>query len=170
MKKESILLPLAFLVGVANGQMPPPMVPVDDVSKLANPANRTIEKDQRIKNLVPEKTPSGMTVYQEAPQKPQNVQPVAPLPPRQPETVNLPKEQMKNLADSCFEVFRKSFFDPYSVIREGERLIKMPDGGTAIVLELNAKNRMGAYVGIKQFYCLRTPSGEIKVGQGELPQ
>lgn len=164
-----IVFGLILLAGPAFGQMPPPMVPVDDVSKLANPANRTIEKDHRTKNLVPEKTPSGMTVYREAPDKPQSSKPVAPALARPPETINLPKEQMKVLADSCFELFRKSFFDPYSVVREGERAIKMPDGGTAVVLELNAKNRMGAYVGIKQFYCLQTPSGEIRVGQGDLP-
>lgn len=161
---------LLLMSAPAFAQTSPPMVPVDDVSKLANPANRTIEKDHKIKNLVPERTPSGMTVYREAPLKPQNAQPVAPRPTGLPETVYLPEEKMKVLADSCFEVFRKSFFDPYSVVREGERMVKMPDGGTAVVLELNAKNRMGGYVGIKQFYCLKTPSGEVKVGQGEPPQ
>jgi hypothetical protein len=70
MKTASILLSLALTASVASGQTPPPMVPVDDVSKLANPANRTIEKDHRIKNLVPERTPSGMTVYREAPSNP----------------------------------------------------------------------------------------------------
>ena len=43
---------------------------VEDITKLANPEHRTIEQKPTPKNLVPERTPSGMTVYTEP--KPQS--------------------------------------------------------------------------------------------------
>lgn len=66
MKIASIILAIVLLTVPAFGQTPPPLAPVDDVTQLANPANRTIQQDHRQKNLVPERTPSGMTVYREA--------------------------------------------------------------------------------------------------------
>lgn len=43
---------------------------VEDITKLANPEHRTIEQKPTPKNLAPERTPSGMTVYTEP--KPQS--------------------------------------------------------------------------------------------------
>lgn len=70
MKPTLLCLSLALVVSHAFGQMPPPLLPVDDITKLADPKNRTIEKSPLQKNLIPEKTPSGMTVYRESPAKP----------------------------------------------------------------------------------------------------
>lgn len=68
--KTRVFLLVIFVAAPALGQNPPPLMPVDDVSKLADPANRTIERNPLQKNLVSEKTPSGMTVYREVPAPP----------------------------------------------------------------------------------------------------
>lgn len=70
MKSSLLCLSLALVVSPTFGQMPPPLFPVNDVTKLANLRNRTIDKDTLQKNLNPEKTPSGMTIYQKSPTKP----------------------------------------------------------------------------------------------------
>lgn len=69
MKPTLLCLSLILVVSPAFGQG----LPVDDVTKLADPKNKTVEKSPLQKNLVPEKTPSGMTIYRELPPKPPRV-------------------------------------------------------------------------------------------------
>ena len=69
--KHWIILSLSLIAAPLYGQG----LPVDDVTQLADPNNRKIEPDHRIKNRVPEKTPSGMTVYREAPTNPTEAAP-----------------------------------------------------------------------------------------------
>jgi hypothetical protein len=48
-------------------------------------------------------------------------------------------------------------------------MFRMQDGATVVVLALNAKNRMGAYVGIKQYFCSKSVNDEMTAGVWDLP-
>jgi len=86
-----------------------------------------------------------------------------------PQLLEVSPDALKKVSDACFGMLRSSFFDPYSVVREGARMFRMQDGATVVVLALNAKNRMGAYVGIKQYFCSKSVNDEMTAGVWDLP-
>lgn len=87
--------------------------------------------------------------------------------PLSPVAVDLPDGMGEKLADICFEAHRKNFYDPYSARMDEFKTVRMPDGGIAVVVMLNGKNRFGGYVGSQPFYCRKKADGEWTGGKGE---
>lgn len=99
---------------------------VDDATKLANPAQRTIPQDHTQKNLVPEKTPSGMTVYREAPAKPPpKAQGAAPA---KQEPAPMTPEEMKQFKEAEDRGRQRA-------IAEGRQSAIVPGAGEAAISE-----------------------------------
>lgn len=96
--------------------------------------------------------------YTEAPKVPPPAYSRRPVPAvaRDPTPIDLPPEKSQALGEVCFGVVKKvfKFFDPYSAKLDEQRLLRMPNQNLAIVIEVNAKNRFGAYIGAQPFYCI----------------
>lgn len=69
------------------------------------------------------------------------------------------KEQLKN---RCFEALKNGlgFFDPESVRIEGPAGHTFEGGKPEVLLNLNAKNRYGGYVGAKYYHCIFSIDGQ----------
>lgn len=160
MKALFLLLAVA-LMSPAMGQFIG--TPVDDVTRIANPGNRAIEPPKPDAGVVVHMAPSG-AVMSRTPRTAERVgtdeRPLSPMP------VDLPDGLGEQFANYCFEGLRKSFYDPYSARMDDWHTLRMPDGGVAVVVKLNGKNRFGGYVGAKPYHCWRTATKEIKVGEG----
>jgi len=137
--KTTLILIALLITGPAWGQF---WKPADDVT-----------------TAVGTPTPGGpVKSYTEAPKVPPPTYSRRPVPAvaRDPTPIDLPPERSQALGEVCFGVVKKvfKFFDPYSAKLDEHRLLRMPNRHLAIVIEVNAKNRFGAYIGAQPFYCI----------------
>lgn len=74
------------------------------------------------------------------------------------------QEVNKDLLDRARAAITKDLLDPYSAVIENVRLVPSAKGSSVICGTINAKNRMGGYVGRQPFLYIDGQSGSKGLG------